>query len=73
MLTVGVFKIVVAGVADVEYVSDAERLYHLRVLRVLPLAEVDALGEHLVAEALLLCDGPGHTTENHKSALNLDR
>lgn len=69
----GVFKIVVARVADVEDVSDTERLYHLCVLRVLPLAEVDASGEHLVAEALLLCNCPRHTTWNLKSWLDLDR
>ncbi len=46
-----VFKVVFAGVADVQNVGDPKRFNHLSVLGVLPLAQVDPLWEHLVAKA----------------------
>ena len=51
----GLFQIVVTWVADVDYVRDSERLYHLAVFCMLPLAQVDFLWEHLIAELLRDC------------------
>jgi len=48
----GLLKVVVTRVADVENVRDSERRDHLTILGVLPLAQVDFPREHLVAELL---------------------
>ena len=51
-LTMCLFEVVVARVADVEYVCDSERRDHLTIRGVLPFAQVDLPREHLVAELL---------------------
>ena len=52
-LTVRIFEIIFTGVADVENVRDSKRLHHGGILRMLPLAKVDLLWEHFVAETFL--------------------
>ena len=48
-----VFEVVLARVANVENMRDSESFDHLSILGVLPLAQVNSLGEHLVAETFL--------------------
>ena len=46
----GFLEVVLAGVANVEDVCDAQSRDHLPILRMLPLAQVHLFSEHFIAE-----------------------